>query len=371
MGAMTTDGHNWATAIETAAGILLTLFILLDVFLTVLYARIGYGIFSRQIARSVWAVFAVIGKSSPRHRGRILSFCGPAIVVALIVTWSICLSVGSALIVHPRLGTTFVATQGVTETDFGTALLEGNASLSIFSSTTIKPVTLLLRIFYVFNALAGATVLSLTLTYLMQVYSALHHRNTFALKLHVSGGGHPDAAEVIAGLGPRGRFELGTNVLEEFMGEIAQVKETHHLYPVLYYFRFPATLYSVPQFVFVVLDTVALIRTALHSDYDWLKELGSIQALHQASTLLVKTLTENFAKSYDRRPDHPAEQRARDRWTFRYHGAIQRLRAAGIKTRDDVNVGAQAYVAERNQWAHYVTALANQMQHSVDELEQA
>jgi hypothetical protein len=40
-------------------------------------------------------------------------------------------------------------------------------------------------------------------------------------------------------------------------------KETHHFYPVLFYFRFREPYYSVSRFALVSPDTVTLIKSAL------------------------------------------------------------------------------------------------------------
>ena len=64
--------------LQQISGILIVLLILLDVFLTVLYARMGSGLISPQLARTVWRVFRVVARSFPRYCARIASFCGPS-----------------------------------------------------------------------------------------------------------------------------------------------------------------------------------------------------------------------------------------------------------------------------------------------------
>ena len=68
---------------EQALGALLVLLILLDVFLTVLYARAGTGIISSRLALLIWRAFGIISRQFGRSRGTMLSFCGPTILVLL------------------------------------------------------------------------------------------------------------------------------------------------------------------------------------------------------------------------------------------------------------------------------------------------
>jgi hypothetical protein len=79
----------------------------------------------------------------------------------------------------------------------------------------------------------GLSVTSVTITYLMQVYTAVRSRNTLGLMMHAQSGETGDAAELIARWGPRGRFDGGYNNLSTLAGEMAAIKETHHFYPVL------------------------------------------------------------------------------------------------------------------------------------------
>jgi hypothetical protein len=76
-------------------GALLMLLVLLDVFLTVLYARIGTGFISHKLACVVWRVFRGASRPLTRHRDRVLSFEGPITLVLFVVVWFIGLVCGA------------------------------------------------------------------------------------------------------------------------------------------------------------------------------------------------------------------------------------------------------------------------------------
>src|SRR3954451_21242256 len=97
--------HPFLRWLEPAAGGLLVSLALLDLFLTVLYARAGAGFISDRVARSIWAVCHSVSKGFGRRRTTVLSLSGSFIVVALITSWAAILTVGSALILHQYLGT--------------------------------------------------------------------------------------------------------------------------------------------------------------------------------------------------------------------------------------------------------------------------
>lgn len=355
---------DWA---QTVAGFALIALLLLDVFLTVLYARIGYGMVSRLIARATWAIFCVVSQRFGRARGRVLSFCGPAILVFLLGGWALGLSVGSALVIHPRLGKSLVALQGATDTSFTTALVEGNAALSIVSSTNVRPVTAAMRLYFVFNAIAGASVISLTLTYLMQVYSALHQRNALAVKIHVASAETGDAAELLSRLGARGKMDGMPRMLDQIADEMVQVKESHHLYPVLFYFRFPNIIYAVERFTFIALDACALLQSSLHERHAWLKESSSVDGLARATHMLMRTLKEGFLRQAEN--SAPYDDAARQHWMRRHEAAVKRLTAAGIDLEPNLAAAARAYADLRSSWEPEIESLTNFMEHTLADVE--
>ena len=124
--------------LETLLGAAVILLILADVFLTILYARAGTGLLSNKITRATFAAFRGISKTVKAKPGFLLSLCGPAIVIVLILLWFFGLSLGAALIMHPRLGTSIRASNGQTQTDFTTALFVGGNSISSAAAVTAR-----------------------------------------------------------------------------------------------------------------------------------------------------------------------------------------------------------------------------------------
>src|SRR3954465_14870333 len=214
--------------LEPVVGAALFAAVLLDVFLTVLYARMGTSLLAGPLAGLTWRVVRAASAPLGRPRSVALSFCGPAILVLLVTAWSAGLTLGAALVIHPALGDGVRSSTGPTPTDFVAAVYAAGNSLSVVGSGEFGPRTTPYRLLYWFNSVVGMSVLSLTLTYLMQVYSALRERNVLGLKLHLATGETGDAAELLARAGPRGEFDTGP--LSEAAGEVAGAKEAHHFY---------------------------------------------------------------------------------------------------------------------------------------------
>lgn len=356
--------------LEQGAGAVIVVFVLVDVFLTVLYARAGTGILSARLARTQWRLFKPFSRLFGRHRGKALSFCAPSVLVSLVASWALLLSLGTALLVHPALGTGIQLNGRETPRDFWTALYVGATSLSFVSASEFAAVTTRYRMLFVFDSLIGISVMTLTLTYLMQIYTALRERNTFGLKLYLMSGETADAAELLASLGPQGKFEPMYSVIAEVGAEAAKVKEAHHFYPVLALFRFRDAFYSMSAPISLGLDTVALIKSALDDDeYAWLKESTAVALLWRA--LLWQTELLDTSYDYGGKAAHgePPNAATLLRWRHRYVAASARLREAGIHTRADVERGVEIYSRLRADWEHRIALLAPAMEYNLSEVD--
>ena len=354
------------------AGALLIALVLLDVFFTVLYARIGTGVISHPLSCGTWFVFRSVGKRLARWRNTVLSYCGPVVLVLLVNVWLWGLMIGGALIVWPRLGTSITATSGPTPRGFMTALYVAGDTMTTVGTSDLAPHTPLLRLLYPASSLLGISVITLTLTYFVEIYTSLQRRNTLALKVHLATGETGDAAELVAGLGPQGRFDEGYAHLAEMGAEIVGVKEAHHFYSVLVYFRFAEPHYALSRVALVTLDAVTLIKSALADErYGWLKESAAVEQLWRASMRMSTLLADSFLPGGMPEPQGGADASTRDRWRERYLAAVRRLREAGIETNRDEANGAETYAALRSRWDRYVKAFADHMLHDLDTIDPA
>src|SRR5829696_4381528 len=212
--------------------------VLLDIFLLILYARANKTIISTELSHFIWRIFVWVSKPLGRWRDTFLTFSGPVILVTVLASWALLLSLAAALIIHPNLGTGIITNHGETPTDFITALYVGGSSLSFIGASDFTPQNGFFRIFYLLTSLIGVSLASLIVTYLMELYGNLKERNALGLKVNILSSETGDAAEVIAHLGPHGQFEGGYNNMVDWAAETASVKESHHFYHMLFYFRF-------------------------------------------------------------------------------------------------------------------------------------
>ncbi len=358
------------TWIFTTAGAALMACTLLDVFMTVLYARIGSGLISRYLACWLWRAFRGVSSRMTIKRDTFLSFCGPVFLVALVVTWMLGLTCGAAMIVKPRLGTSIRATNGRTPTDFGTAMYVAGDSLTTVGAADFTPQSTGVRLFYTFNSFVGISFLTLTLTYFLEIYNALQRRNTFSLKLHLLSAETGDAAEMIALIGAEGRFDLGYSHLVEIAAEATNLKESHHFYPALFYCRFREVQYALSRVALICLDAVSLMKSALDDDtYAWLKKSAAMEQLWRSSMHLLTVLAVGFLPRGLEQLNNGVSPQTREKWRDRYRSAIARLNEAHIATFADVEKGEEIYIGLRLKWDRYISEFAAHLAHRMDNID--
>ena len=359
-----------ALAEQLAGGALIAV-VLADVFLNVLYARAGIAIISRPVAHKVRWAFVRLAQVSGPERTRVLSFCGPAIVVALLLVWLVMMVGGAALVIHPLLGEVIRADVGSTNRSFPNAVYIAAGVISSAGAGSVSPHSAFSRLFFAFCAFLGISVMTLVITYLMQLYGALQRRDELALKIDMMTRQTGDAAQLVAGLAPGGHLEAGYTVLTDLAAELSRVKEAHHLYPILFYFRFPQPFYELSRVILVTLDAVDIMDAALDEDAaGWLKRSAAFEHLRRTGLVLIDTLHRIYLRGSATGPERPEAGEA-SAWRARLLKAVAVLRAAGVPTRRDIAQCADAYVERRNVWNDPLMRLGAILGHRPEEIDTA
>jgi hypothetical protein len=350
--------------IEPLLGLPLMLVVLADVFLTVLYARMGTSILGERLGRALWLAFRAVATRAPPHRrDRVLAYAGPVIVLTVLAVWIVLLMLGAALVIHPHLGTAVTTSSGQTKTDFMTAVYAAGNSITLVGSGNFSPQTPAFKAFYIVNSFVGMTMISLTLTYLMQIYTALQRRNALALAVHEASGETGDAADLIGAVGPQGNFSNGYTHLAQLAAEMRAVKEAHHFYPVLVYFRFDEPYYTLSRLTTVVLDAVTLVKSGLDDEqFASLKQSAAVNGMWRATMRLLTSVDDVLLpRGLRDAPTAPPDAVTLDRWRKRYDAGLRRLREAGLRTIADEREGFEVYVSLRVKWDRPIAALARFM----------
>lgn len=271
---------------------------------------------------------------------------------------------------RPDLGTAFqFSGSRPTPRGFGTALYVAGFSLSTLGTGDLIATAPATRLLMAAQAFIGFGILTLTLTYVMSIYSALQRRNRFALTLHHLTGDTGDAAELLARIGLSADDAAGRQQLATFASGLDELYESHHFYPILHYFFFRDSHYAMARILYVLSDLVSLLRAREEP----LGSTAEATALWHSITHALERLAASFLPETSSAPHPTLTQNEAVRWERRWRNAQDRL--GSLHT--DVLAGRSPadlqsrYVTKRAVWDARTHAFSRYMNHDWDVIAQA
>ncbi|HYY98462.1 MAG TPA: potassium channel family protein [Pyrinomonadaceae bacterium] len=343
------------TAIFTTAGVALLILVAYDVYATVLHSSARYGPVGEGLNRAVWRVARKCAFSIGRKRRHwLLNAVGPALMPLLIVTYIALLTLAFALVYVPHVPDNFIISGPKGDPAWLNALYFSGCTLTTLGYGDIVPSTGGLRFVALVEAASGFALISLAITYLLAVYTALERKRTVALSLYHQAGEGADAAGYIAHHFLEGRFYGLRDALRTSTRDIQSLLESHVEHPVIHYFH-PVEVYrSLPRILFLLLETCSVIRTSLDREESAdLRNFPEVRTLEASARYVLNQLVESLELERRMRPRRPVGNEAEEderRWRRRFKQTIARLEESGIKTRDDKGSAWEEYRAQREEW---------------------
>jgi len=361
------------TFIYTAAGFVLLTLIVFDIYATVLHSSARYGPVGESLNRSVWRLTrAAAFRLSRANRHRLLNMVGPLLLPLLIVVYVVLLILAFALIYYPHIPDNFAFSEAHRAPGWVDAVYFSGCTLTTVGYGDVVPRLASLRFLALFEAASGLVVISLAITYMLTVYTALERKRSVALSLYHQAGEGADVAGLIAHHFVEGRFYGLRDALRTVTRDLQGLLESHIDHPVIHYFH-PVEVYkSTPRVLFLLLETCSVIRAALDREQNEdLRNYPEVRTLEAGVRHVLTQLVESLDLERRERPRRPTENEAEDddrRWRRRYEQTLARLRESGIQTRSDTEQGWEEYRAQREEWESKLRLLAIHLGYDWDEV---
>jgi hypothetical protein len=361
------------TFIYTAAGLVLLALIIFDIYATVLHSSARYGPVGESLNRSVWRITrAAAFRLSRANRHRLLNMVGPLLLPLLIAVYVVLLVLAFALVYYPHVPSGFAFTGAHREPDWTDAVYFSGVTLTTVGYGDVVPRLTSLRFLALFESASGLVVISLAITYMLTVYTALERKRAVALSLYHQAGEGADVAGLIAHHFVEGRFYGLRDALRTVTRDLQGLLESHIDHPVIHYFH-PIEVYkSTPRVLFLLLETCTVIRAALDREQNEdLRNYPEVRTLEAGVRHVLTQLVNSLDLERRGRPRRPtggeAEEDAR-RWRRRYEQTVARLKESGIITRDDAEQGWEEYRSQREEWESKLRRLAHHLGYDWDEV---
>jgi hypothetical protein len=242
-----------ATIIECAVGFGLAAVALRDVFDTVVVPGRARG--SLKISRHLVLVGLPLWKRV-RHRGIGVNFA-PVVLLMSFVTWMLLLVLGFGLMMHALRDWFAPALGGFGESLYvaGSAL----ATIGLGDSDAYGPAAAVV----VGAGFCGLAVMTMAVTYLLEVQSNIARRDTGVLKLSTFSGHPPSALGLLERYAELGCRDALVGVLREGREWCAEVLQSHSTHPFLIYFRSAGTGAGWPASLGTLADLALIIEFLL------------------------------------------------------------------------------------------------------------
>lgn len=247
--------------IALIAGVLILLFILWDVFETIILPRRVTRMvrFARYYYRGSWRVWRKIARvmSAGNRRESFLGYFGPLSLLGLFLVWAAALIFGFAL-VHYGAGSAINLAPNE-HSGFRADLYLSGTTFFTLGLGDVTPRTELARLITVLEAGLGFGFLAIVISYLPVLYGAFSRREVNISLLDARAGSPPAASELL-----RRHSEPHTvTALQDYLRDweiwAAELMESHLSYPVLCYFRSQHNNQSWLAALATILDTSALL----------------------------------------------------------------------------------------------------------------
>ncbi|MBV9924829.1 MAG: hypothetical protein JOZ96_07270 [Acidobacteria bacterium] len=361
------------TFIFTTAGFVLLALIIFDIYATVLHSSARYGPVGESLNRSVWRVTrAAAFRLSRANRHRLLNMVGPLLLPLLIAVYVVLLVTAYAFIYYPHIPSGFTFAGPHPEPGWVDAVYFSGVTLTSVGYGDVVPRLAPLRFFALLEAASGLVVISLAITYMLTVYTALERKRAVAYSLYHQAAEGADVAGFIAHHFVEGRFYGLRDTLRTVTRDLQGLLESHIDHPVIHYFH-PVEVYKgTPRVLFLLLETCAVIRAALdREENEDLRNYPEVRTLEAAARHVLTQFVGSLDLERRERPRQPTEQEAREaneRWRRRYEQTLARLDESGIQVRRDTEQGWEEYRSQREEWESKLRRLALHLGYDWDEV---
>lgn len=291
------------SAVFGTTGVLLILVVVVDALWTALWVDGAAGPVTSRVSTWVWrSALRLLGR---RHR--MLSVFGPLILLGTVLGWLLGLWAGWVLLfaADPQ---SLIDTRNPGIADWAGRIWFVGYAMFTMGNGDFSPQDGSWQIIASLVNGSGMLLITLAITYLLSVISAVTVKRAFAASVHSLGG----SGRSILYVAWNGRsFDTLDRQLTQLSSELASVTERYLAYPVLQYYHAARPEKSPAVAVAVLDDALTLLRFGVHSHAR--PNPAALSAARSTVASFLETLDAAFIPMAPRPPPLPALDELRDR----------------------------------------------------------
>jgi hypothetical protein len=320
-----------------AAGLMLAAMTLRDVFETVIVP--GGSRASLKIAKRLLFILLPLWKAARGRRHGLSGAFAPLVLVLCFIVWMTFLALGFGLMAYASRSHFQPALRSLPDAIY----MVGSSIVTIGVSE--EDALGFGRWIVLAAGFCGLAVMTMAVTYLLEVQSSISKRDIGIIKLNTSAGEPPSAVTLLQRFAAIGNRDELPNVLRDGRDWCATVRQSHSNHPSLIYFQSVGTGSGWPATLGALLDLALLSEQLLEDE----RVRGAAILLRDEGTRMAREL----AAVISLRPcDVSADEAA-------LRQAVERLRESGYAIRDEANLTAAA--GQRAEYLTCIDALARHL----------
>ena len=276
-------------------GIALVLIGLLDVFFAVLNYD-GFSFLSSRFYRGIWSLLRATTRPLPdraRHFG--LSTGAPLMIPATMLLWMAIEIFGFGFIYYSQTDY-FSFTSGSKPTFPHMVYLSG-VTIGTLGYGDITPKNPFFGAVTFTQALIGFSIITLFITYVLNIYQVLQQWNTLSSGLYHQAGGVDNPATLLKPHFPKGKPSGLDATIGGLHQNLTSYYEGARRYPLVYYFHSRQARRSVPYVFRMASETAAALRWGLPKDHPAAEEPG-LPTLLTGIEEVMRGMRERFVPYY-------------------------------------------------------------------------
>jgi hypothetical protein len=316
-------------------GLVLAWMTLRDVFDTVVVP--GGSRASLRVAQRLGSVLLLVWKAVRGRRRGISGSFAPVVLFASFVVWFALLALGFGLMAYADRSQFQPRLESLPE-----AIYTVGSAMTTVGPGGAENVLGVARWILIAASFCGLAVMTMAVTYFLQVQSSIGERDTGIIKLNTSAGEPPSALTLLERFAAlRNRAEL-REVLVEGRNWCATVRQSHSAHPTLIYFQSVGIGAGWPAALGAIMDTALLAEHVIDDDDLY----GPAILLRSEGLRMARDLSRTAGVEPIEIGDHEAELKQ----------AANRLASSGYPLRSDIGFAAMAL--QRSQYRAFIDALA-------------
>jgi hypothetical protein len=277
-------------------GILMTLLGLLEGLWTTLWVDGNSAPFTSRFTTFTWNSFRAI---FPSHKNKLLSLAGPFILLFTVLFWIVFLWFGWSFIFY-SYPESLVVKADKSLPDFTDALWYVAYTMFTVGNGDFTPQGGLWQVLSSLVAFSGMAMVTLSITYILQVISAVANKRAFASQI-LSIGKTPEEFVSKQWTGNDfGAIELQLNSLSQ---QLSTLNEQHLAFPILHYYHAARGQKSQDIAVAVLDDALTIIDLAVEEKYKPAETI--LSSARQTVETFLETVKMAFIKAAGEAPHLP------------------------------------------------------------------